>query len=145
MRMAFDEAPLLKSEELERIESARAWVKGHFTERAEEKYGALDDRLRVIEAILANGWVERSETWKLQALGIAFGDALAQRLMLEWVTVEDEYGRDPALSWPGTSILCYPQTMISKRIERGERVDVRKLFDTTCAELSEMAFSGRST
>ena len=142
--MISDEPPRLESQEEERIENAREWVKGHFTDRADEKYAVLDDKLRLLQAILVNEWVDPSETWKLQAMGIALGDAIAQKLMLEWVTVEDEHGRDPALSWPGTSILCYPQTMISKRIERGEAIDVRRLFDSTCAELSDMAFSGRS-
>jgi hypothetical protein len=43
--------------------------------------------------------------------------------------VEDEYGRDPALRYKDTTLLVFPQTMISKRIEDGEGVDVRELFD----------------
>lgn len=63
--------------------------------------------------------------------------------MLDWVTVDDEYGSDPALNWPGTSLYSYPLTTISKRIEQGEDVDVRELFDVACAQLIDMAFSGR--
>jgi hypothetical protein len=96
----------------------------------------------VIDAILKNGWVSKGETWKLQALGIAFGDAVAQYLMLDWVSVDDEFGSDPALNWPGTSIYSYPMTMISKRMERDEPVDVHELFEATCSRLNEMAHSG---
>ena len=42
--------------------------------------------------------------------------------------VEDEQGRDPALRLKGTSVLLFPMTMIAKRIERGEAVDVYDLF-----------------
>jgi hypothetical protein len=133
----------LRAEERERVEAARNWVKGHFNSEPDECYAPLEGKLFVIDAILKNGWVKPEETWKLQSLGITFGDALAQKLMLDWVTVDDEYGCDPALNWPGTSLFSYPMTTISKRIERGEQVDVQKLFDATCLHLNEMAFSGR--
>lgn len=133
----------LQFDDFNRIEAARGWIKGHFTVEPDQRYEPLDGKLSIIDAILSNGWVGPDDTWKLQALGIAFGDALAQKLMLEWVTVDDEYGCDPALNWPGTAIYSYPLTMISKRIETGEEVDVRNLFDSTCAQMSEMAFSGR--
>jgi hypothetical protein len=38
--------------------------------------------------------------------------------------VADEYGRDPALRCPGTTVIVFPLTMISKRIEAGESVSV---------------------
>jgi hypothetical protein len=139
------EWPELQSEEREWIEAARDWVKGHFAESADEKYSTIEGKLRVISTILRQGWVESSEKWKLQSLGIAFGDALSQRLMLEWVTVDDEHGRCPALNWPGTSVLCYPLTMISKRVEDEEEVDVdvQQLFEGISARITELAFSGR--
>lgn len=125
------------------LETARAWVKGHFADDADDKYAPVEGKLRVVEAILANGWVAADETWKLQALGAAFGDALEQELLLEWVSVEDAFGATAALNWPGSSILSFPLTTISKRFERSEKVDVRSLFDDTCKSLREMAFSGR--
>ena len=133
----------LRNEERERIEAARNWMKGHFNNDPDGRYEPLEGKLSLIETILKNGWVESSEKWKLQALGVAFGDALAQKLLLNWVTVDDKYGCDPALNWPGTSLYSYPLTTISKRIERGESVDVREMFDIACTQLNELAFSGR--
>jgi hypothetical protein len=133
----------LQADEARWIEDARAWVQGHFTASARDQYATVEGKLRVIEAIVANGWVEPSETWKLQSLGIALGDAIAQKLMLDWITIDDEHGRCPALNWPGTSIVTFPLTLISKRIETGQEIDVRKLFEHICADLSDMAFSGR--
>jgi Domain of unknown function (DUF3806) len=74
------------------------------------------------------GWVAPTETYKLQRLGITLGDALVQELGMEWVMVEDDYGRDPAIRLPGTTVVLFPLTMISKRVERGETVDIMELF-----------------
>jgi hypothetical protein len=134
----------LENPEREWIADARTWVKGHFSNDAEAAYEPISGKLGVIAAILENGWVAADETDKLQALGIAFGDAIAQKLMLDWVTVNDEYGRTPALNWPGTSIVSFPVTMIAKRVEDGEPVDVHQLFDGICAQLNDMAFGGRA-
>lgn len=107
----------LTPEDHANLESAREWVRDHFTEFPLEKYEPISGKLRVVQAILENKWVQPNETVKLHTLGVTLGDALAQELMLEWVMVDDEYGRTAALNWPGTSIYSYPITMISKRIE----------------------------
>ena len=133
----------LDADESNRLESSRAWVKGHFTDGAEEKYESISGKLRIVDAVLKNGWVDPTETWKLQSLGVALGDALAQELMLDWVLVDDELGRSPALNWPGTSVYSFPTTMISKRVERGEAVDVYELFNSARDNLRDMSFSGR--
>ena len=133
----------MNSEDRERLAAARDWLKGHFTEDADNAYVPVDGKLRLIDTILKNGWIGSEETWKLQALGVGFGDALEQKLLLEWVAIEDEYGRDPALNWPGTSIYTYPLTAISKRVERGDTVDVVQLFESACKMLSDMVNSGR--
>jgi hypothetical protein len=57
---------------------------------------------------------------------------------MEWVTVQDEYGRDPAIRDPGTTILLFPLTTISKRIERAEKVDVRQLFNDACQTVNRL-------
>jgi hypothetical protein len=141
--MSGDSVLPLQADEARWIEDARAWVQGHFTPDARGQYATVEGKLRIIEAIVANDWVDPSETWKLQSLGIAFGDAIAQKLMLDWITFDDEHGRCPALNWPGTSIVSFPLTLISKRVETGQEIDVRDLFGYICADLSDMAFSGR--
>lgn len=122
----------LSETDLQNLEAKRRWVREHYERDAEAKYQKLSGKLALLSAILSNGWIQPDETLKLQCLGISFGDALAQLMGLEWRMVVDEYGRDPALIQPGTSIVLFPQTMISKRIENGERVDVHELFKSTC-------------
>lgn len=136
-------APLvLEPEELEWLNLARAWIKGHFAKDADDAYSSVDGKLAVVRANIAQGWVSADDTWKLQSLGIAMGDALAQDLMLDWVTIDDEYGRQPALHWPGTSIVCFPLTMIAQRMEDGEPIDIDMIYETTREQLNEIAFSG---
>jgi len=132
----------LANDLLEHNEKQRAWVKGHFTENADVKYEPLGGKLRLLDGIISQNFIQPDETWKLQALGIVFGDALVQQLGMEWVTVEDEYGRDPAVAFPGTTLMAHPLTAISKRIEAGETFDVYDLFEGFCSRLLDMKAKG---
>ena len=117
----------LEGEDATRVEQLREWVVGHYGDPS--AYRTLDGKLRLIQTILDKGWIEKEETWKLQALGIAFADALVQAVPeLFWVLVDDETGRDPALRWLQTSTLVFPMTAISKRVEQGVDVDVSELL-----------------
>jgi len=128
----------LSDDDAHRLEQQRAWVCGHYEEHARHHYETVEGKLRLLETIINSGWIEPTETWKLQSLGVTFGDALSEKMGLSWVAVEDEYGRDPALHDYGTTIVVFPLTTISKRIERGEAVDVRELFDQACQSISRL-------
>lgn len=119
----------LSRAEVERVEAQRKWVREHFTPEAEHKYEVFEEKLRLLDTIIKNDWIAPSETVKLQSLGITLGDAFVQKMGFRWIEVEDEYGVDPAIQLPGTSIILFPLTMISKRIERGDPVDVYELFE----------------
>ena len=111
------------------------------------KYQTAAGKLGTIRAILEAGVFSDDQTYELQCLGIVLGDAFVLDMGMEWVMVEDKYGRDPALRLPGTSILTFPLTMISKRIERGESVDVFDLYNGVAANMEKMKEAGalRST
>jgi len=128
----------LSAEDQTRTEQHRNWVRDHYSPETRHRYDTLEGKLLLLETILQKNWIEPHETWKLQSLGITFGDALAQKLGLQWVAVEDEYGRDPALQDPGTTIILFPLTSISKRIENGEAVDVRQLFEDACQTVARI-------
>jgi Domain of unknown function (DUF3806) len=129
-------------EDLANIEAKRRWVREHYEPDARERYDSIEGKLVLLDTILRNEWIAQEETLKLQCLGITFGDALAQKLGLEWCAVEDEYGRDPALRLEGTSIVVFPLTTISKRVERGEAVDVVALFDQACSTVERLRSEG---
>jgi hypothetical protein len=128
----------LTSDAAAHLERQRSWVRDHFIEEARSKYDDIDEKLRLISAILREKWVEPTETWKLQSLGVALGDALAQRLDMNWMIVEDEYGRDPTLKDPILPLNINPLTMISKRVERGETPDIFEMFKDGCNMVDEL-------
>ncbi len=117
----------LNESDLELLAEYRSWLFGHFDDP--QQYEELSFKLKLIQTILDNNWVSNEETFKLQALGICFGDALEQELKeLSWVAVDDEYGRDPALRWLSTNTLVFPRTAISKRVEDGIEIDIYEMF-----------------
>ncbi|MEM7518153.1 MAG: DUF3806 domain-containing protein, partial [Planctomycetota bacterium] len=125
----------LTEQDQERLEEKRDWMKDHFAEQREESYASLQGKLGLLHEILRSGWVEPHETWKLQALGVTLGDALVQHLGMEWRVIEDEHGRSPMIVFEGSGMKVFPQTMISKRVEAGEDLDVLDLFQGLCKEL----------
>ena len=119
-----------------RLDDQRAVVEKYLADDSSRaKYKTAAGKLGTIRAILDGNVFNPNQTYELQCLGIVLGDAFALEFGLEWVTVEDEHGRDPAMRLPGTSIILFPLTMISKRIERGEKVDVFDLFNGVAAEV----------
>lgn len=132
----------LNADDLAELESKRTWVRNHYDEGSRHKYDTLEGKITLLDTILLNKWIAPDETLKLQCLGVTFGDALAQELGLTWVAVEDQYGRDPALHLQGTSVHIFPLTSISKRIERGEEVDIYDLFEDACKTIERVKREG---
>jgi hypothetical protein len=128
----------LSGDDVANLEWRRGWVRDHYDPAVRDRYATVEGKLRLLETILDNNLIGRSEIWKLQSLGIAFGDVLVQEMELAWVVVEDEYGRDPALEVPGTTIKVFPLTIISKRVEDDETVDVRELLAAVCETVAEL-------
>ncbi len=99
---------------------------------------SLDDCKR-LQAVLDAGVLKATDTYQLQSLGLALGNVISSNLGLDWVMVEDEYGRDPALRYRNTSLILFPLTMISKRVERGEAVNVPDLYAITSSHVKQLA------
>ncbi len=104
---------------------------------AQRKYQTSAGKLGTIRAVLEGGFFRADQTFELQGLGIILGDAIAAEMGLVWKMVEDQYGASPCLVMEGTPIVLYPQTMISKRVERGEAIDVFDLFNWACGQIED--------
>ena len=127
----------------ERLKDQRAVIEKFLPdESSRQNYKKAAGKLGIIRAILDRNLLKPTQTYELQCLGIVLGDVFVQELKMEWVMVEDERGRDPAVRLPKTSIIMFPLTMISKRIERGEKVDVFDLFNGVAAKVEEMQRQG---
>ena len=109
------------------LESQRYWVAGHLADDAGVSFDDVGVKVQVVQAVLDNEWATEGETAKLQALGVVFGDVLSELLGAPWVIVDDEFGRDAALLVSDDPVILFPITMISKRVEDGESVDVAEL------------------
>ena len=122
-----------------RLEEQRAVVEKYLgNEESKEKYKTPAGKLGTIRAILQGNIFTPEQEYELQCLGIVLGDVFVQDMGMEWIMVEDEYGRDPAVRLPNTTIILYPMTMISKRIGRGENVDVFEMYNGTVAQVEAL-------
>lgn len=126
---------------------ARAWL--HANAVCRDVLGvALDGSiadLSRLQMLLDSGVIDREATYTLQALGIAFGKVFVNdNPGYDWWMVEDEYGRDSAIRYERSSLLAYPRTMLSKRIEDGEKVDVLDLYDGLRTRLAQLIEDGYS-
>ena len=78
-------------------------------------------------------------------MGVVFGEVFVEDMGFHWILVEDEFGRDPAIRFEDTSVIAYPLTMSSKRVERGEPVDVFDLYNGVAGEMSRLIEEERSS
>ena len=98
--------------------------------------------LPVLQRLIDDRAFKKRQTFELQSLGIAFGDVLSSELPLRWVIVTDEYGTDPTLRFKNTTLQINALTMISKRIERDEMVNLDQLLQTTREQLGRWSQKG---
>jgi Domain of unknown function (DUF3806) len=109
---------------------------------AKQKYGTIGltktvADLPVLQRLIDDNAFNKTQTYELQSVGVAFGDVLASALPLRWVMVTDEYGTDPTLGYKDKPVNINALTMISKRVERGEVVNLVQLLQTTREQLSQ--------
>ncbi len=134
-------APTPKDEE--RLAKQRAVVEKYLAdERSKQNYQTAAGKLGLLRALIEQRTFKPTQTYELQSMGVVLGDAFVQELKMEWVIVEDSQGRDPAVRVPTTSIIIYPLSMISKRIERGEKVDVFDLFNGVADQVETLKKKG---
>ena len=127
----------LSPQDNERLNQQRAVV----ADASRQRYGIASltrtkKDLPILQRLLDDKVFDGSQTYQLQSLGVAFGDVLATEFSLHWVMITDEYGTDPTLRFKNTSVNINALTMISKRVENGERVDVFQLLEQTQEALS---------
>lgn len=100
--------------------------------------GTLAD-LALLQRVVDSGQIQPEATYELQSLGMVLGKVFVnENSEYDWWMVEDEYGRDPAIRLKETSLLIFPLTMISKRIEDGEKLDVAELYGDLVEKLTEI-------
>ena len=120
----------LSPEESQRLESQRNLVKQYLGDADSlKKFESSAGKLGTIRALLATGKFPAEKTHELQSMGVVLGDVFVQDLGFHWILVQDEFGTVPAIQYENTTIILYPLTMISKRVEKGETVDIFDLYN----------------
>ena len=122
----------------EYIESKRDWVRNHYTFESIDQYKTTNGKLKLIDVILKSDWIEKHEIFKFQSLGITLGDIIVQDLNFIWVEVEEDGETDPAVNLQDTTLILFPMTMISKRIEKGENVDIYEFYERLKDDVTEI-------
>ena len=100
--------------------------------------GSLKD-LERLQKILDTKQIEPEAAQTLHALGLTFGKIfLLGNEGFDWWMVEDEYGRDVCIRYKETTLLTFPQTMISKRIEDGKPVNIIEMYSGLVEKIQDL-------
>lgn len=91
--------------------------------------GTRDNDLDILQALLDKNVVSRTDSYRLQAMGVVLGDIYAHEFGMHWVVYEDEKGKSRALQLGTSNDALFPVTMISRRVETGAHVDVRAVYE----------------
>jgi len=78
-----------------------------------------------------------TDTDAVIALGLAFGDEVRRRGNLVWARVIDEYGDETCVAAPKHKVHAAPISMIQKRLNRKERVNLTQLRDATLEAIAK--------
>ena len=97
-----------------------------------------ENDLRLLQQLVLERKVTADQTVDLEALGIVLGQVFATRTPLRWITVEMNGKRQLALQYPGTRVIVFPGTMISKRVRAGERFEIPELYRDIAAQVEKM-------
>jgi uncharacterized protein DUF3806 len=110
-------------------------LKAHYPEATLEHN---ENDLKWLQRLVDDKALRPDQTYELQCLGAVLGQVFAARTPLKWVVVEDEFGRTLALRYPKTSVIVFPLTMISKRVEDGRDVEVMPIYRTVAAQVEKL-------
>ena len=100
--------------------------------------GDKDRDLALMQRLLDQSLVRASQTAELQAMGMVMGNHLAEEFDLHWVIYEDHLGRSRALRYRDSDAYVFPMTLVSRRVEGGNRVELQKLYDKAAQNVVEL-------
>ena len=93
--------------------------------------------LSTIQQLVDRKVLKSKQMKQWQEVGVVFGDILANEFGLHWVSYQDEQGLSTALQWRNTQNFVFPVTMFSKRVEFGDQINVKKLYDRIARDIHQ--------
>lgn len=94
--------------------------------------------LRLLQKLLNRQIVSRENRQGLQAMGVILGDHLKREEGLRWIIYIDKYGRSRSLAVPAQDEVIFPITMISRRAEVGNKVNVEDIYKKAQTAVAEI-------
>ena len=103
--------------------------------------------LPLLQRLVDQQIIQKSDVASWQAAGVVLGDVIANETNLRWVAVEDELGSSRALQWKRSQNFVFPVTLLSRRVQFDQAIDLQTIFDTVLIEVEAFkaweASSGR--
>jgi uncharacterized protein DUF3806 len=81
----------------------------------------------------------------INAIGLAFGQALVDELRLEWAIVTDEHGTEIAVHGQPGDILVFPPNLVAKRFETGDTGFLVPIYDEIVKQVRALGKSPTDT
>jgi hypothetical protein len=100
--------------------------------------GHTEDDLNLLQRLSDDGALRSGQDADLESVGIVFGQVLSSTMRLQWITVEWQGERTLALQYPNTTVILYPGSMVTKRVNRGERLEFTTLFRALVKQVEKM-------
>ena len=133
-------APTVMSSELELQIRPLSAIDKHYMAEQRQTVESLANRLgrrlsgvtardlETLQKIIDLRWVHSEDVQTQQAMGIVFGDLLANELDFDWVVYRDRAGRSRALRYRDQDIYIFPITILSRRLSASAPLSVKGLF-----------------
>lgn len=134
MTLQFD---ALTAQEQQNLVNQRSWVQYHPQARDLQFGNTVDGKLQLLQAILQADPPRPDEVDKLQALGVWFGDCLAETTGMSWVALNDHVGRELALHLEGTQVMVLPLEIFATPLNGSEPVPLAVRFKRACAAIAK--------
>lgn len=108
-----------------------------------DTYHRSDKTMSFIQKMIDEKVFQMENTYELHSLGIALGDYIQYKYNdFHWAVIRDEYGRDIYLQYKTLALTIFPMTMISKRVEDGDKINVAELVSNLLEKINELIKSG---
>lgn len=107
-----------------------------------DTYHHSDKTMSFIQKMIDKKVFQMENTYELHSLGIALGDYIQYKNNdFHWAIIRDEYGRDICLQYKTLALTIFPMTMISKRVEDGDNINVAELVSNLLEKINELIIS----
>jgi hypothetical protein len=115
----------LSTQALVELSDARGFVSQTVVELLGASTSQSESDLSVLQALVDHDAMRNAKFEAWVTLGIAFGDALIASVPgLRWCLVTDQFGTHAALQFKQKALSISAPTMLWKRVERGEPIDL---------------------